>query len=132
MNVNELREKLEEIYNTDGIYEVIEFVEGQYEAQIPSASKPVLPRNGTPQDYIDYAAELEAYEKIKYSNSALNQAIIERNNERKTILIDFIKSKSNIPEQYLDKAWNFAWRHAQSSGMYEEWYIFDELENIFL
>lgn len=110
------------------------FIEGLVKVKYPEPpKKPYLSHSHTSEAALAYANQLAEYEML-FQNYKEQLRLYRQNEDANHELIkDFIIENvlMNIPEQYREKLWHFAWNREHGSGYNEVCSFLDELTEIF-
>ena len=97
-------------------------------------SKPFLKTNANSTEVLEYAEKLKTYETDLEKYNILKKEYDECERNYREALEDFLKNNSdlsNVPKQYRDKVYSYAYEQGHSDGYYSVFNKLNELCEIF-
>lgn len=120
--------------STGSMVTTIEYGKSLYPEYIKAPNKPKLEYPHTSQQALDYSSSLKQYEEdveVYNSNQSFRDAQIHMINDQIVALIKDDSGLYDIPKQYQDKVYAYAYEDKHSDGMYQVYLTLTELVAIF-
>ena len=133
--VNKIVKKFETQIKSISVYEAEKLYNELKQEYYPKKdTKPYLKQNPTASEARKYAIALEKYESEESIRKQVKEDYVAINSGLRDVLEYKVKDSAGlfeIPEQYRDKAYKFAYNAGHSCGMSEVYVVLTELLEIF-